>query len=243
MKIKKTQHFLASLFFLALLSFSAVDVSAQSCEGTISGKTYNGDCESGGDSCTSSEISTRPHVNQCDAVFGYNCCISKSIVPCGTQGGTFCSSGTCQSGQCTGNAGGGALPIVGGGNTSGGFGSTGGGVNSGTSGNSGNNGACENGYEKRAGVCFPTNTGLSSAKVKDILINLAQWMFSVIGIVATGMIAVCGAKYLLAGGNDDTIKSAKRCITWAIVGIIVALSGLVIIYAVNGILLATPNAI
>lgn len=102
---------------------------------------------------------------------------------------------------------------------------------------------CEHGYEPRAGVCFPTDTGLSNAKVEAILVNLAQWMFSIIGVVAVGMIAVCGAKYLLAGGHDETIKGAKKCITWAIVGIIVALSGLVIIFAVNGILLATPNAI
>jgi len=46
---------------------------------------------------------------------------------------------------------------------------------------------------------------------------------------------------LTAAGSVDQEKRAKKAMTMSIIGVIVGISGLVIIYAIDKILNATPN--
>lgn len=84
-----------------------------------------------------------------------------------------------------------------------------------------------------AGVCFPAGTGLSSSSVESILMNFMWWILALIGMIAIIAFVISGIQYLISAGDDDMITTAKRNMTWSIVGVLVALSGWVIIQAIN----------
>lgn len=89
------------------------------------------------------------------------------------------------------------------------------------------------GGEVRAGVCFPTSTGLSSQPVGDLLMKLMNWLLGIVGIIAIIAFIISGLQYFLAAGDEKMAETAKRNMEYAIIGIIVALSGLVIITAID----------
>lgn len=85
------------------------------------------------------------------------------------------------------------------------------------------------------GVCVPTtgSTGLSSTGVSDLLINFMNWLLGIFGTLAIIAFVISGVQYLTAAGDDDTISAAKRNVKYSIIGILVALSGLVILTAIS----------
>ncbi len=87
--------------------------------------------------------------------------------------------------------------------------------------------------ETIAGVCIPTSTGLSSAAVSDILSNVASWLLGIFTTVAIIAFVISGAQYLLSAGEEKIIETAKRNMKYSIVGVIVGLSGFIIIQAVS----------
>lgn len=95
---------------------------------------------------------------------------------------------------------------------------------------------CKDGFYEYAGVCFPEETGLSELGVKEILEKLGIWLFSVLGIIAVILFVICGIQYLLSAGDDKKLERAKLCMTYSIMGVIVALGALVIIFAVDALL-------
>jgi hypothetical protein len=101
---------------------------------------------------------------------------------------------------------------------------------------------CATGFESQAGVCFPTDTGLPDPEggIMQILGNFFSWLLAIFGILAVGAFIISGVQYLVSAGDDDMIKTAKRNMTWSLVGVIVGLSGWVIMQAVNNALNANP---
>lgn len=148
-------------------------------------------------------------------------------------GWTYCVS------QAPGSTGAGASTgAIGGASTSGGSAASGTGAGSG-----GGGAACsEPGYERIAGVCFPTETGLPDPEggILAILSNFFGWLFLVFGFLAVGAFIISGIQYVTAAGSDDQIKTAKRNMMWSIVGVVVGLSGYVILMAVANALNAIP---
>lgn len=98
---------------------------------------------------------------------------------------------------------------------------------------------CAEGFSSYAGVCFPGNTGLSEATIGDILVNFFGWLFGIFGFLALIAFLISGSQYLIASGDDDMIKTAKRNMKYSIVGVIVGLAGYVIIQAISMALSAT----
>lgn len=92
---------------------------------------------------------------------------------------------------------------------------------------------CGAGFEVQAGVCVPTETGLPSSDVKTIVTNLMNWLLALVAIIAIIAFTISGLQYMLSTGDEKMIDTAKRNMTWSIVGVIVALSGMIIITAVN----------
>jgi len=94
---------------------------------------------------------------------------------------------------------------------------------------------CESGFEDVAGVCVPTSstTGLSDKGVLEILANLLSWMFSLFMILSIMAFIISGIQYLVSAGDTGMIEVAKRNATWSVVGIIVGLSGYLILKAVS----------
>jgi hypothetical protein len=109
-----------------------------------------------------------------------------------------------------------------------------------TTGGGNSSDTCGAEFVPKAGVCFPKNTGLSESSILDILGAFFSWLLMVFGFLAIGAFIISGVQYLLSAGDDDMIKTAKRNMTWSIVGVIVGLSGYVIMQAIASALNANP---
>jgi hypothetical protein len=74
---------------------------------------------------------------------------------------------------------------------------------------------------------------LPEAAVSEIITNILYWILGIFSTIAIIAFAVSGIQYLMSAGNEGMIDKAKTHMVWSIVGVIVGLSGLVIIYAVQ----------
>lgn len=85
-------------------------------------------------------------------------------------------------------------------------------------------------------------TGIpDSPNVKVVLVNIVSWMLEILGLITFIAFIISGGQYLMASGNDKMIETAKKNMTYSVIGIIVALSGFVIIRAVDMALRATSR--
>jgi len=82
-------------------------------------------------------------------------------------------------------------------------------------------------------ISTPSNTGLSEAKISDILSNLMTWLLGIAGIIALIAFVISGIQYLTAAGSDTQMEAAKRNLLYSIIGVIVASAGMVIIKAID----------
>jgi hypothetical protein len=78
--------------------------------------------------------------------------------------------------------------------------------------------------------------GLPSGSVSGIITNGLFWILTIFGLLAVIGFVISGVMYIVSAGSEDTMKTAKRAMIYSIVGVLVALSGLVIIYAITGLL-------
>lgn len=117
------------------------------------------------------------------------------------------------------------------------FGGTGTGSGTGVGGGSSAGGGASavvcNGVIK-SGVCFPVTTGLSSQPVATLLLNLMDWLLAILGFIAIIAFIISGLQYLLSTGDEGMAETAKRNMQYSIIGVLVALSGWVIIQAIDG---------
>jgi Na+-driven multidrug efflux pump len=74
---------------------------------------------------------------------------------------------------------------------------------------------------------------LPDAEIGDIVSNLALWLVSLFVFFGVIGFIVSGIMYLVSTGNEEVITKAKKYMTYSIVGVIVGLSGYVIIQAVD----------
>ena len=79
----------------------------------------------------------------------------------------------------------------------------------------------------------PTGTNLPQGTVLQIATNAMQWILAIVGILGVVGFAIAGIMYLTAAGNEDMISKAKKAMVMSIIGVIVALLGLVIMRAVQ----------
>lgn len=87
-----------------------------------------------------------------------------------------------------------------------------------------------------------TTVGLPGPQggIAQILSNILIWLLAVFGIIAMIGFVISGIQYVVAAGDESTIESAKRNMTYSIIGVIVGLSGFIIIKAIYSALTATP---
>jgi hypothetical protein len=83
-----------------------------------------------------------------------------------------------------------------------------------------------------AQVTVPTETKLPEGTVMGIIQNFMKWILIIVGILGVIGFAIAGILYLTAAGDEDRIKSAKSAMIYSIIGIIVALLGIVVMNAV-----------
>src|SRR3989344_3355732 len=99
--------------------------------------------------------------------------------------------------------------------------------------------SCPNGTIK-GGVCFPSGTGLSSMPIEDLLMRVMNWLLGIFGFLAIIAFVISGFQYLVSAGDEGMAETAKRNMQYAAIGILVALSGWVIIMAIDQALSGNP---
>lgn len=87
-----------------------------------------------------------------------------------------------------------------------------------------------------SGLANASNSRLPGGRITVIVMNIMYWLLGLVGFIGIIGFVIAGIWYLLAAGDEDKISTAKKAMTWSIVGVIVALMGYVIIQAVNSML-------
>lgn len=81
--------------------------------------------------------------------------------------------------------------------------------------------------------CDPTASqqGRSLPELVALIINIFSW---VVGAVAVIMLIYAGFRYITGGGDDNSIKSAKNTILYAVIGlVVVVLSQVIVNFVLN----------
>ncbi|HRZ95738.1 MAG TPA: hypothetical protein P5262_04225 [Candidatus Moranbacteria bacterium] len=80
-----------------------------------------------------------------------------------------------------------------------------------------------------AGAQFgiPAGTGVPEGSVTEIIISVTQWLLYIVGFLGIIGFAIAGILYLTAAGDDDRITKAKNAMLYSIIGVIVAIAGVV----------------
>lgn len=92
-----------------------------------------------------------------------------------------------------------------------------------------------------AQLTTPSGTGLPQSSVMDIISNIMYWLLMIVGIVGVIGFAIAGLLYLTAAGDEGRIGQAKNAMMYSIIGIIVALAGLVALQFAKSMLGAESN--
>ena len=79
-------------------------------------------------------------------------------------------------------------------------------------------------------------TELPKSSLLGIVTNIMNWLLTAIGIAGVVGFAIAGILYLTAAGDETRIKSAKSAMVASIIGVIVAIAGVVALTAAKGIL-------
>lgn len=95
---------------------------------------------------------------------------------------------------------------------------------------------CPTDFEMKSGVCFPqaSTLGLSDVSVYDFLVKLMNWLLGILGIIGVIAFVISGTQYLVSAGDEEMAKTAKRNMTYAVIGLVVALAGLIVVNAIAG---------
>lgn len=78
--------------------------------------------------------------------------------------------------------------------------------------------------------------GLPEGSITGIVVGVLQWVLYLFGFLGILGFAISGIMYLLSAGDDDQMKRAKNAMNYSIIGIIVGLSGVVLMKAIYMIL-------
>ncbi|MDO8565885.1 MAG: pilin [Candidatus Moranbacteria bacterium] len=100
---------------------------------------------------------------------------------------------------------------------------------------------CPANFTPQFGVCFPDadKIGLGSLTVLDLLQRFMNWLLGIVGVLAVIAFIISGVQYLVSSGDEEVTETAKRNMKYAIIGLVIALSGLIVVNAVAGLTGAT----
>ena len=74
--------------------------------------------------------------------------------------------------------------------------------------------------------------GLPGGSIFGIVENILYWLLAIIGIVSIIGFLIAGILYLTSAGEETQITKAKSAMKYSIIGVIVGLSGFVVLRAV-----------
>ena len=76
--------------------------------------------------------------------------------------------------------------------------------------------------------------GLSDVTVHDLILNVMNWLLGLIGVLGVIAFVIAGVMYLTSAGDEEQAAKGKSIMLYAIIGLVIALLGLVIVNAVAG---------
>lgn len=92
------------------------------------------------------------------------------------------------------------------------------------------------------GFQTPQGTNLPAGSIVDIITSGMNWLLVIVGILGVIGFVIAGIIYLTAAGDEEQIAKGKQAMIYSIVGVIVALLGVVIIQAVQKLLGGSDSA-
>jgi ABC-type Fe3+ transport system permease subunit len=70
------------------------------------------------------------------------------------------------------------------------------------------------------------------ASLNNTIKTVLNLLSAIIGVLSVVMIMVGGFRYVTSGGRDDSVKSAKNTITYALIGLVVASTAQIMVHFV-----------
>jgi hypothetical protein len=81
-----------------------------------------------------------------------------------------------------------------------------------------------------------SSSGMTQNSIGQILTTVMNWVLGILGIGAIISFVIAGILYLTAAGDEGKTEKAKTMMTYAIIAVVVALVGYVVINTVVGLL-------
>lgn len=82
-----------------------------------------------------------------------------------------------------------------------------------------------------AGYQAPQSTNLPEGTLMNIVTGIMNWLLMLVGILGVIGFAIAGVLYLTSAGDEGRAGTAKNAMLYSIIGVIVALLGMVILKA------------
>lgn len=79
-------------------------------------------------------------------------------------------------------------------------------------------------------------TGLPDASISEIIVAIMDFLLMAVGIIGVIGFAIAGILYLTAAGDEKRIDQAKSAMLYSIIGVIVAIAGVVALTAAKTLL-------
>ncbi len=76
----------------------------------------------------------------------------------------------------------------------------------------------------------------SAPTISQIGLRILNFLLSIFSFIVIITMLISGVMYFFAAGNENMIEKAKKSFQWGIVGMIVGITGLIIIRFISGIL-------
>jgi len=87
----------------------------------------------------------------------------------------------------------------------------------------------------------PAGTNLPQSSIMGIVSNVMNWLLIIVGIIGVIGFAIAGILYLTSAGDEDRMGKAKNAMLYSIIGVIVALAGIVALNFAQHMLNAQQN--
>jgi len=87
-----------------------------------------------------------------------------------------------------------------------------------------------------APISINISNPIATSDFSVLLTNFLKWLLSVAGSIALFTLIVGGVFYVTSSGNDQRVETAKKMITWTLLGLILILASYSIIIVIDELL-------
>ena len=88
------------------------------------------------------------------------------------------------------------------------------------------------GVDSKFGMGSNQGAGGSKASVAEIIAVVVKFLLGLVGALSVLVIVIAGIMYIISGGDEGKVDKAKSWITYALIGLAIALLGFVIVNTV-----------